>query len=90
MDPNKCSFKKVLKTWVLENISKEGDYIFKGKVENREGKDWLQMELSKEMEKARKEIEDEEKQRTFEEELEEDAPHDWSKDGPSRAPGNLI
>ena len=46
LDPNRPAFKAVLKTWVQENIGKDGDHIFKGK--NRPEKtDWLALEVEK-------------------------------------------
>ena len=43
MDPNSQSLKTFLKMWVKENIEKDGDYIFKGKLKPPVT-DWLCLE----------------------------------------------
>ena len=44
IDPNKREFKTCLRMWIRENIDKEGDYIFKGKMRPRRD-DWLCLEI---------------------------------------------
>ena len=44
MDPNNKQFKCALKNWVKENIDKQGDHIFRGRIISSET-DWLLQEL---------------------------------------------
>ena len=46
LDPLSFNFKKCLKDWVFSNISKDGDYIFQGKVYPPENRDGLSAELN--------------------------------------------
>ena len=45
LDPLSLSFKRCLKDWVLNNIPKDGDHIFQGKIHPPKNKDWLTSEL---------------------------------------------
>ena len=49
VNPNSGRFKNILKDWIKENIPRDGDLVFKGKVlENKEVEidtDWLTLEL---------------------------------------------
>ena len=47
LDPSSRPFKTILKAWVNENIPKDGDTIFKGKIKTRieNERDWLTLEL---------------------------------------------
>ena len=45
LDPQSFHFKHELRSWVMKNIPKDGDYIFKGKVRPPENDDWLHLEL---------------------------------------------
>ena len=44
IDPKSHTFKEILKTWIVQNIPKDGDNIFKGKADQEED-DWLRLEL---------------------------------------------
>ena len=44
-DPNKQIFKKSLKNWVSQNIEKDGDFIFQGKLRPVR-RDWLALEVA--------------------------------------------
>ena len=45
MEPQSYQFKQYLKSWVLSNIPKDGDYILQGKIKPPEKNDWLYLEL---------------------------------------------
>ena len=48
IDPKSIAFKKALKTWIRMTIPKDGDGIFKGRVEKEKNfseEDWLYQEL---------------------------------------------
>ena len=66
MDPNKLSFKKVLKWWIKENIPNDGDDVFRGKISQNEEKDWLNEELKTFATNQLKEKEDRDMQRSLE------------------------
>ena len=44
LDPNSQTFKAYVKSWVKNNIPKEGDYIYRGKKKTEEN-DWLRLEV---------------------------------------------
>ena len=59
MDPQSPNLKSSLKEWVSKNIWKDGDYIFKGKLDPPGIEEWLWMELEAWKERERHDLETE-------------------------------